>query len=260
MKPLLKVRTVTLGLSLLPNQPDAWDLELARAAAFVSSARRRLEDAGYEVQTTRISSQSFESWVDVSDATAALEAFRRLDATLLRLGVGLFNAGPATSPEGLALVPQIVALGPRISASGAMPGPLDRAAASRLADAILTISQTTAGGEGNFQFCASFNVPPKATEMARSAPAARPLATHVGVLAPARRPSSPRPTTRAPPPPSPSAARRPSFSPTRCPVPAATCLAQRHSWSTPSPTSCCRCRRLRGSCRRRTHLPCAALL
>jgi len=161
MKPLLKVRTVTLGLSLLPNQPDAWDLELARAAAFVSSARRRLEDAGYEVQTTRISSQSFESWVDVSDATAALEAFRRLDATLLRLGVGLFNAGPATSPEGLALVPQIVALGPRISASGAMPGPLDRAAASRLADAILTISQTTAGGEGNFQFCASFNVPPK---------------------------------------------------------------------------------------------------
>ena len=45
-----------------------------------------------------------------------------------------------------------------VSASAALADPLDAEGASRLAGAILAITESTAGGEGNFQFCCSFNV------------------------------------------------------------------------------------------------------
>ena len=159
--PLLKVRTVTCGLSLTRTEPAASrTAAIERAAAFIRAAEAAYTSAGFEVQTTRIAVNSFEEWCDVADGEATLTTFRQLDATLERLGVGLFNAGPATTAAGLALVPSIVALGPRISASGALADPLDVTGASRLADTILRISTSTPGGEGNFQFCASFNVPP----------------------------------------------------------------------------------------------------
>ena len=93
------------------------------------------------------------------DEEATLKAFHALDTELQRLDIGLFNAGPAASPAALALVPRLVAIGPRISFSGTMSSPLDVPASVRLADAILAISNETPGGEGNFQFCCSFNVP-----------------------------------------------------------------------------------------------------
>lgn len=158
--PLLKVRTVTAGVTLKRGRADEWPRQLAAAAAFNAAAAERYAAAGFEVQTTRISTNSFEEYVDVSDAAAALEAFKAIDAELVRLGVGLFNAGPARTSAGRRLVPDLVSLGPRISASGAMPGPLDKPAAAELAAAVLRIAAETAGGEGNFQFCAAFNVPP----------------------------------------------------------------------------------------------------
>ena len=159
--PLLKVRTVTTGVTLQPGSP--LDLSaLAAAAKFNAAAAARLTAAGFEVQTTRVATNSFEEYIgDVaSNPGGALEAFRRLDAELVRLDIGLFNAGPARSSAAIELVPDIVALGPRITCSGAIAGPLDAATASTLAAAILRISRATPGGEGNFQFCASANVGP----------------------------------------------------------------------------------------------------
>jgi len=158
--PLLKVRTVTVGITLRRGETmDVWRAAIESAAAFGLAASQRLAAAGFEVQTTRISTNPFEEYVGVADAAGALDSFRAIDAELCRLGVGLFSAGPAMSAAAIALAPAIVRLGPRISVSAALSDPLDSQRASEIADAILRISRETAGGEGNFQFCGSFNVP-----------------------------------------------------------------------------------------------------
>ena len=156
---LLKVRTVTTGVTLERGAPLNLS-PISKAAEFNAAASRRLTEAGFEVQTTRVATNSFEDYVDVSDRAAAMSTFRQIDAECVSLGIGLFNVGPARTPEGLALVPDIIKLGPRLSASGEMPDPLDAPAASRLAAAVLRIANETEGGEGNFQFCVSCNVQP----------------------------------------------------------------------------------------------------
>ena len=159
--PLLKVRTITAGITLCRGEPIEARLDkIRRAAKFVETASARFTFAGFDVQTTRLSTNSFVEWCDVEDAAGTLEAFRTIDQELVSLGVGLFNAGPATSAAALLLVPDIISLGPRVSCSGALVDPLDAEGAARLADTIISIAACTAGGEGNFQFCASFNVPP----------------------------------------------------------------------------------------------------
>ena len=156
MPTLLKIRTVTVGISFERDEPsDVRIAALDKAAAFLAAAQKRFEDAGYEVQTTRISTNSFEEWCDVGDKVSTLRTMRAIDAELVRLGINLFNAGPASTAAGMAIAPAIISLGPRISASGALLDPLDLNGAMGLAAAILRITETTTGGEGNFQFCTS---------------------------------------------------------------------------------------------------------
>ncbi|KAL1507608.1 hypothetical protein AB1Y20_007227 [Prymnesium parvum] len=158
--PLVKVRTITVGLTLERGAASAWPQQLADAAAFTAAAAAAFTAAGFVVQTTRIATNSFEEYLDCSDRAAALAAFAEIDAHLLRLGVELFNAGPARSAAALSLITEVIRTSPRISASGTLPSPHDRAAARRLAECILTLSRETPRGEGNFQFAAACNVPP----------------------------------------------------------------------------------------------------
>eukprot|EP00966_Prymnesium_polylepis_P268772 6209143-Prymnesium_polylepis.1 len=155
--PLLKVRTVTVGITLDRGKQSEWPAQIEAACAFNKAAADAYTAAGFEVQTTRISTNSFEEYVDCSDREAALATFREIDAVLQRLEINLFNAGPARTDAGVSLVPDVIRMSPRISASGSMPTPYDAAAARRLAECVLRIAAETDGGEGNFQFAASFN-------------------------------------------------------------------------------------------------------
>lgn len=159
--PLLKVRTITTGLTLLKGQGICeWARAIEEAAEFNKAAASAFVDGGFEVQTTRISTNSFEEYVDTTDVEAAMASFAEIDGVLERCGVGLFNAGPATSDAGRSMVSAIVQLGPRISASGTVSGPFDRAGCRSLARVVKRIAAETEGGEGNFQFCGAFNVQP----------------------------------------------------------------------------------------------------
>ena len=156
---LLKVRTVTTFVTLSRGTP--LDLSpIVKAVSFNAAATERLTAEGFEVQTTRVATNSFEDYIDVSDSAAALQSFRAIDDECKRLSIRLFNVGPARTAEGIALVPDIIKLGPRLSASGVIPDALDAQAAARLADTVLRIAAETEGGEGNFQFCVSCNVGP----------------------------------------------------------------------------------------------------
>ena len=112
-EPLLKIRTVTVGVTFERGNRAQWFEALAHAAKFNAAAEAAYTAAGFEVQTVRVATNSFEEWCDIGDADTALSAFRALDAELERLDIKLFNAGPATSAAALELAPKIVALGPR---------------------------------------------------------------------------------------------------------------------------------------------------
>lgn len=160
-EPLLKVRTVTVFVSFEGANRKQWTAMLEAAAKFNTAAEKSFTAAGFEVQTTRVVTNPFDDWCsNVLDSAATLDDLRFVDEELQRLNIGLFNAGMVSSPAALALIPSIIALGPRISASGALADPLDTAGATTLAETILAISIGTKGGEGNFQFCSSFNVAP----------------------------------------------------------------------------------------------------
>ena len=80
MTPLLKVRTVTVGVTLERGKSSEWPAQLKAAADFNKAATEALTSAGFEVQTTRISTNSFEEYIDCADKSAALESFRYIDA------------------------------------------------------------------------------------------------------------------------------------------------------------------------------------
>ncbi len=87
MAPLLKVRTVTAGVTLRRGDSiETWQAAIAGATSFCAAASKQFTECGFEVQTTRISTNSFEEYIDASDVPAALDAFRAIDAELVRVG------------------------------------------------------------------------------------------------------------------------------------------------------------------------------
>ena len=157
--PLLKVRTVTTGITLARGEEAKWVEQVRAAHDFNAAAQKALEAAGFEVQSTRVSTNPFEEYVDVADAAAALESLRTLDAGLAEMGCALFNLGPARSDAAVALVCDIVKLSPRLFLSANVPH-LDFGRAKAVGEVVRAIGDTTERGEGNFQFCAAFNVKP----------------------------------------------------------------------------------------------------
>ena len=119
--PLLKVRTVTTGITLARGEEAKWVEQVRAAHDFNAAAQKALEAAGFEVQSTRVSTNPFEEYVDVADAAAALESLRTLDAGLAEMGCALFNLGPARSDAAVALVCDIVKLSPRLFLSANVP-------------------------------------------------------------------------------------------------------------------------------------------
>ena len=98
---LLKVRTVTTFVTLSRGTP--LDLSpIVKAVSFNAAATERLTAEGFEVQTTRVATNSFEDYIDVSDSAAALQSFRAIDDECKRLSIRLFNVGPARTAEGIA--------------------------------------------------------------------------------------------------------------------------------------------------------------
>ena len=152
----MKVRTVTVGI------PDAFSYEqLQFAVDFNRRCQNRLEANGYEVQTTRISSQT---WGKISHIDQVLE----LDRRVLELGCEFFSLGtifphlPQTSTH-LALVPEAVSQSDTLFTSATLTTPdqqIKWEAAEKTAAVIQKIAHTTDDGLGNLRFAATMNCPP----------------------------------------------------------------------------------------------------
>ena len=152
----MKVRTVTVGI------PDAFSREqLHFAMDFNRRCRSHFEANGYEVQTTRVSSQA---WNQIFSTDQALE----LDRRVVELGGDFFSLGtifphlPQT-PVHLAFVADIISQSRTLFTSATLTTPdqqIGWEAAEETAAAIQQIAHKTDDGLGNLRFAATMNCPP----------------------------------------------------------------------------------------------------
>ncbi len=162
--PTTVVRTVTTGVTLKPGDIAQWASQLRLARAVNDRVQSDLESRGFEVQTTRLTTNPFEEYADMSSPCAALASIRALLALAELEGLRPVGLGPATSAAAVRLVPDIVKLSDRLSMSIPVPldadGVPDAERALEAADACIRISRETPGGLGNFQLAVSFNARP----------------------------------------------------------------------------------------------------
>ena len=152
----MKIRTVTLGI------PDAFSREqLQFAVDFNRRCKARFEANGYEVQTTRVSSQA---WGE----TSSLDQLLELDRRVIELGGEFFSLGtifphlPQTFAH-LALVPDTISQSRTLFTSATLTTPdqqIGWEAAEKTAAAMQQIARKTDGGLGNLRFAATMNCPP----------------------------------------------------------------------------------------------------
>ncbi|MCT7979244.1 DUF711 family protein [Laspinema olomoucense] len=156
----MKIRTITTGISLASSTDSA---PIQQAAQFNAQAQQELETQGYEVQTTRISTQSFEQYLPGYTLFEILDNLQRLEEICQTLNLDFFNIGYAKSPEIISVIPAILKRTEKIFCSSTIGNVQDGINFESLqasAQTIHRISTETIKGFGNFRFCAGANCPP----------------------------------------------------------------------------------------------------
>ena len=158
-----RIRTITAGVNLRATT----DLvTIDSAIAFLQRAKKKLEDAGYEIQTLRITTQPLPEYLAGRSRKEALEDLKALDRAVAAKNV-LLNIGPVITddrydPEfaewAVRLVKETRSINFSVTVASARG--VHRQAARTAAEAIVALSRSTPGGVGNFRFTASANCPP----------------------------------------------------------------------------------------------------
>lgn len=162
-KHAFNIRTITAGVSMTA----ADNLQALEATTtFLGSARGRLVDSGYAVQTVRVASQPLVEYLDWRNEDS-IEHIKALDAFAAEQGVvlsiGPLNNTSEDSTEFSEWAIEMLASTQNTSCSMIVAGKdsgLNRLAIKNSARIMRGISQKTAGGEGNFRFVAAANCPP----------------------------------------------------------------------------------------------------
>jgi len=163
----MKIRAVTLFTPL--NWP--FDMAaIASAGRFLQSAKRQLEEAGYEVQTLRLATPPFMDLVGDPDPAALEEFAINLETHARQQGIEYVSIGPvmATTPLSylapIQSIPGIIAktqtIFATVQAASAETG-INFAAIKATAQAIHRIGKITPNGFGNLRFAMLANVPPR---------------------------------------------------------------------------------------------------
>ena len=152
----MKIRTITTGIPL-PFSP----YQLQRAAKFNAACQTCFEANGYEVQTTRVSSQ-------IWDETRDIEAILKLESDAQALGIDFLNLGTIL-PENRHTETQLAQLADVIVQSEILfatvtlttqSGNVLSEITESTANIIRQIAHQTEAGYGNLRFAALMNCPP----------------------------------------------------------------------------------------------------
>jgi uncharacterized protein (UPF0210 family) len=156
-----KIRTITAGVNL-KNTPDLETVE--SAIGFLQTAKKKFEDEGYEIQTLRIATQPLSEYLNGKSRGDALADLRKIDEVISAKGV-ILSIGPVITddrhdPEFAVWATQLVKETKNINFSVAVASPergVHSQTALSAAEAIVAISKSSPGGEGNFRFTAAAN-------------------------------------------------------------------------------------------------------
>jgi hypothetical protein len=162
----MKIRSITAFI------PVSWPVDegtIASCSRFLTDARLRLTDAGFEVQMVSMATPPFLDVVGDPDATVLLDFAQTVDAMAAKHHIDAVSIGPvvATTPLSLLMpihaLPKLIAKTERIY-SGVMfadeKSGINFSAAYVFAEMIQRVAQSTAEGMGNLRLGAMANVPP----------------------------------------------------------------------------------------------------
>ena len=155
-----RIRTITAGVSL----ESTTDIpRIVSAIEFLQRARKKFEDEGYEIQTVRIATQPLPEYLNGKSRAAVLIDLRKIDELLSAKNV-ILSIGPIITddrydPEFASWATQLVKETKNInfSVTVASERGVHAQTARTAAEAIVAISKSSPGGEGNFRFTAAAN-------------------------------------------------------------------------------------------------------
>ena len=152
----MKIRTITTGIPL-PFAP----YQLQRAARFNTACQAYFEASGYEVQTTRVSSQIWDEVRDVETLLALESEARALGVEFLSLGTILPEKRHTETH--LSCVADVIVQSETLFATVTLTTPSGDVVsdiAENAATIIQQIAHRTDAGYGNLRFAALMNCPP----------------------------------------------------------------------------------------------------
>ncbi len=158
------IRTITAGVELRSFEDLA---VLEGIAGFLDKARRRFAEAGYQVQSSRIATQSLAILCSDRGLPESLRSLVTLDRLAGDLGLMISVGsllGAETSPESFGSFSADLAAATSeiyFSVSVATPDSgIENRAVRAAASAIAAISRAADNGEANFRFAAAARIPP----------------------------------------------------------------------------------------------------
>jgi hypothetical protein len=156
----MKVRTVTAGIHVHFSDMD---LQIEEAGQLLKRSRESFNDNGIEVQTLRLSTQSWITYLINRSEEGLLSSIREVEKSARRQGIDFISVGPAITPSMIELVPRILRETTFVCTSAFLgdivTGPLEdniRAASGVIAE----VSQISRDGSRNFMFASTASCPP----------------------------------------------------------------------------------------------------
>ncbi len=158
----MKIRSITYFMNV------GWPLKdekLQAAGALLKQARAVFEEAGYEVQTTRLASVSFAAILGPDAISLTPRMSVKLSNAIQALGIDYASLGPALReiPESYEMIPDAIAASKNIFFSGdmaTMDKGISLVAMRACAEVIKRNSEIGTDGFANLRFAALANVPP----------------------------------------------------------------------------------------------------
>jgi uncharacterized protein len=170
----MNIRSLTVGAAL-PLDPAARAELISRLGDFAVTGRSALQVAGFTVQSTRLSSQPLELWLDPADRDQACSMVADVGKRCTAAGLDYCSLGTvqAASPEPdpgldalLQIMPELLTAAENCFASVQVGvrsdghGQISIGAIKAAARIIHALAHNTPDGFGNLRFAASANCPP----------------------------------------------------------------------------------------------------
>lgn len=158
----MKIRSITYFMNV------GWPMKEDRiqvAGIFLSTAKKAFEEAGYEIQTTRIASVPFTRLLGPDSIGLTTRFAQRLSKAIAENGIDYASLGPALPdvPESYEMIPDAIGASKNVFFSGVMADAehgVYLPAARSCAEVIVRNATLSPDGFANLRFAALANVPP----------------------------------------------------------------------------------------------------